>query len=323
MHRGKALALVSKSLAKSGQMPGDDTLAAVALLAGYEVSSFSLTPFKNCLTRFKLLFGTPQNFNTHMDGLTSMLNMRGGLETFKNTNPTLHSVVSWFDYSGSCNLVAIRRYVPCTREFDILSTNPTGAPHAIISRLPDGYDVRQTIADLFKGLKTVISVLWSSVPNESQRAESSEFINRVDSELYRSICAPEQEGNRSRRRHVLQSYHILILISTTIVSRMPLGASSDIRVCLDILEITLTTESERWGNAVIALLQLLFSGISYDFQVEEDIKKVIDASLMLTWDEWASIKRVLLRFFVDDETCQGRLQTLWKGRLAAISAQIS
>lgn len=38
MHRGKALALVSKGLSKNGQIPGDDTLAAVALFTGIEVS---------------------------------------------------------------------------------------------------------------------------------------------------------------------------------------------------------------------------------------------------------------------------------------------
>lgn len=37
MHRGKALALVSKGLSKTGQMPGDDVLAAVALFTGNEV----------------------------------------------------------------------------------------------------------------------------------------------------------------------------------------------------------------------------------------------------------------------------------------------
>jgi hypothetical protein len=37
MHRGKALALVSKGLAKTGQRPGDDVLTGVALFTGNEV----------------------------------------------------------------------------------------------------------------------------------------------------------------------------------------------------------------------------------------------------------------------------------------------
>lgn len=41
MHRGKALALVSKGLAKTGQPPGDDVLTGVALFTGNEVHPYA------------------------------------------------------------------------------------------------------------------------------------------------------------------------------------------------------------------------------------------------------------------------------------------
>jgi hypothetical protein len=47
MHRGKALALVAKGLSRTGQMPGDDTLAAVALFTGNEVSMLNSDERKN------------------------------------------------------------------------------------------------------------------------------------------------------------------------------------------------------------------------------------------------------------------------------------
>lgn len=48
MHRGKALALVNKCLSKSGQMPGDDTLSAVALFTGIEVSFHCYFAYLKC-----------------------------------------------------------------------------------------------------------------------------------------------------------------------------------------------------------------------------------------------------------------------------------
>jgi hypothetical protein len=258
-----------------------------------------------------------------MEGLASMLKIRGGLDSFQHANPGLYSIISWFDYSGSCNLIATRRFAPISQEFDIISSNPFGAPQAITRGLPIGYDLRKYIGDLFKGLKTVATLLWSSPADEQERVVSAAFISRVDSDLYSSVCAPEQEGNRSRRRHVLQSYHILILISTALVSKAPRGAGSVINGYLDVLEIIITTESDRWGNSAIELLRFLFAGTALDIGFDVEVKKVIDASITLRWDEWRNIKNALMAFFVDDEACEGRLQTLWKGRLAAISAQIS
>jgi hypothetical protein len=227
-----------------------------------------------------------------------------------------------FDYSGSCNLMAIRRFASPIQEFDILSSNPENAPYSVISNLPVGYDLRNYIADLFTGLRRVAIVLWAIVPDDTQRSESAAFVSRVDTDLYRSICAPDQEGNRSRRRYIQQSFHILILLSTALISKGPRSASSQIAGYLDVLEIIITTESERWGNHVIDLLRVLFGGHASDMEFDLNIKDVMDASITLCWDEWRSIKNALLSFFVDDTACEGRLQTLWKGRIAAVAAQI-
>lgn len=120
-----------------------------------------------------------------------------------------------------------------------------------------------------------------------------------------------------------QSYHILILLSVALISRDPRGVSCQIAAYLDILDISITTESERWGTCVIELLRRLIAGNVQDLEFDLMVKDVIDASVTLWWDEWRNIKNVLLIFFLDDEACMGRLQTLWKGRIAALSAQVS
>ncbi|KAF8861942.1 hypothetical protein BDZ45DRAFT_233328 [Acephala macrosclerotiorum] len=77
-HRGIALGLIKKRVLDWQTGSPDGTLVAVALLAGCE-----------------LLFGTPPNFNIHMHGLATLLDLRGGLEAFRESNPQLYSIVSW------------------------------------------------------------------------------------------------------------------------------------------------------------------------------------------------------------------------------------
>lgn len=273
----------------------------------------------------QLLFGSPLDFNTHLDGLTLMIKIRGGLDSFKISNPTLFGIINWFDYSGSCNLVAIRRFVPPTQEFHSLSSNPTNAPQSIIQNLPIGYDLRKYIVDLFSALKTVASVLCSDSPDEGQQAESAATISRIDSDLCQSICAPDQEGNPSRRSFVQQSYLILVLLSTALLSKSKASRAGSPQIAgyLDVLEIVISTESDRWGTKTVDLLRAV-SGI-YSSRMEFDfrVKEVIDASIVLCWYEWRNIKKALLAFFVDDEACEGRLQSLWRSRIATVSAQVT
>lgn len=95
-HRGIALSLIKKRVLDWQTGSPDGTLAAVALLAGSEVCDLSRRSGNpRELTEIKLLFGTPPNFNTHMGGLATLLNLRGGLEAFRESNPQLYSIVSW------------------------------------------------------------------------------------------------------------------------------------------------------------------------------------------------------------------------------------
>lgn len=76
----------------------------------------------------------------------------------------------------------------------------------------------------------------------------------------------------------------------------------------------------EWGSAATALCEsLLISGGMGE--IDAEIAAVIDKSITLDWEEWRRIKRGLLDFFVNNELCEGRLQTLWKGRLSVIAAQ--
>lgn len=49
-----------------------------------------------------------------------------------------------------------------------------------------------------------------------------------------------------------------------------------------------------------------------------EIDRVIDKSTALDWEEWRSIKQLLLDFFLNNELCDGRLQGLWKRRLGFV-----
>ena len=43
----------------------------------------------------KLLFGTPDNFHLHMEGLEQMINVRGGLQSIRSSNQDLELFITW------------------------------------------------------------------------------------------------------------------------------------------------------------------------------------------------------------------------------------
>ena len=98
VHRGIAMSGVSKALTKReerSKVP-DESIPAVALLAGHEVSRcFYRYRIRILIQEDQLLFGDPQTFNTHMNGLASMLETRGDLESLRDSKPQLYSIISW------------------------------------------------------------------------------------------------------------------------------------------------------------------------------------------------------------------------------------
>ncbi|PVH82232.1 hypothetical protein DL98DRAFT_142389 [Cadophora sp. DSE1049] len=311
-HQRIAISLVNRKLSDWRVENENESLASVALLAGLE-----------------LLFGTPRNFNTHMDGLAVMLKLRGGIERLRDEDTQIYNIISWFDYAGSCNLVSRRRFSITTSHAatDPLRSNPSGVPSKIIASLPAGYDLYQELMCTFDRLHTMTSVLRSEISTAEQCLEISECVNRVDALLYQSICIPDTEFNRSRRRHLLESLCLLTLIYTSLVSEYEGAAqievfmyrfekiwsggadASDVCVCVC-----------EWGRIVIGIFRALLVGEGF----HEDgfmsrVLGLVDVCTGLDWERWRGVKEVLMGFFVGSPACHGGLQDLWRERMMGVS----
>jgi hypothetical protein len=144
-------------------------------------------------------------------------------------------------------------------------------------------------------------------------------INRVDAELYRLTCLPDQIGARSRRRYLQQSLYILMLIYTILLSGYE-GPATE--VFLHRFENTLSGETSSFGNAASDLFRLLLASEPFGSEVFSwHISQLVDTCFPLGWSSWKYVKEALLDFFVHDIACQGPLQDLWKNRIAAIRGE--
>jgi len=168
----------------------------------------------------------------------------------------------------------------------------------------------------------------------ANKAESAAFVSAIDRSLYHSYCTPEQTGTRSRRGHIMQSYHLLALIYTAFISHLPVLAVSSTELFLLRLSNVLIIKAPQWGSSTINLFRFLLSpqfhelrhlqnrDDAYDTEVFEiEVEKVIDSSVNLDWEDWRNIKSALLEFFVSDNGCEGRLQVLWSRRVQFVTAQ--
>ncbi|KAH6701988.1 hypothetical protein BKA61DRAFT_681258 [Leptodontidium sp. MPI-SDFR-AT-0119] len=299
-HQRIAMALVNKKLSQWQMDSSNESLASVALLAGLE-----------------LLFGTPQNFNTHMDGLAVMLKLRGGIECLRDQDPQVYSIISWFDYAGSCNLVSRRRFE--LGEYpDRLRSSPEGVPVKIISSLPAGYDLCQELMCTFDLLHTMTAVVRSADTTVEQRLEISDAVNRVDAVLYQSICIPDTEFNRSRRRHLQETLCLVTLVYASVVSEYDEGPQTEIFIYR--FEKIWTGEGRKWGSIVIGIFRSLLVGEGYHSEgFMGRVLSLVDVSTKLAWSGWRHIKEVLMAFFVWDPACSGQLQDVWKERMEPLS----
>ncbi|KUJ12894.1 uncharacterized protein LY89DRAFT_737794 [Mollisia scopiformis] len=296
-HRGIALELIKKRVLDWQASSADGTLVAVALLAGTE-----------------LLFGTPQNYNTHMAGLETMLNLRGGLEAFRETNPQLYSIVCWFDCSGSCNLLSKRRFTPIKYVPDLLYTAIDGVPEKILQGLPVGYDLFKELVSMFEGMHNVTSLVQSSGDHIHERPE---FIVQSEAELYKTLCMPDTEGVRSRRRHIHQSLLILPLVYMALVSEYE-GASAEL--FLYRFQKVLAGDAAPWGEAVANLFRTLLVSEPWESRLfAMQISLLVDVCTTLEWQSWREIKSSLLQFFIYDPACHGPMQESWKNRIITIT----
>lgn len=195
-----------------------------------------------------------------------------------------------------------------------------GGPESIIQNillgLPAGYNLPKVILEKFRRLVTVTSVVRNTNASTAERLESSSFISRTDADLCKSIAprlGSDKEGNTSRRHHLTQTFQLVVLIYTTLVSGYE-GPTTEL--FLYRFEKIFKDESIEWGRVIVCLFRLLLAGVAFESDIfKTEMSLLIDTSLPMLWTQWRDVKVVLLDFFVHNPACHGQLQNLWKQRI--------
>jgi hypothetical protein len=276
------------------------------------------------------MFGCPRNYNIHMDGLKTMLELRGGVDTFRKRKPGLYATISWYDYQSpqhckapltiprldmvaACNLYSKRRFdrprppdaPPKQASGDEI---PKSAP-----RLPPGYDMIQVLQDIFKKLGTVTSVIQGGNATSEERLDSSTFISETDAKLYSLKCLPDRTGNTSRRHHLNKVFPTVVLIYVTFISGYEGSASSKF---LSRFEEILQDDAVDLGKVIVNIFQLLLAGVAFESEsFTAEMSSLIEACAKMDWSAMRGAKVALFNFLVHDPACNGRLQDLWKDRV--------
>lgn len=165
------------------------------------------------------------------------------------------------------------------------------------------------------------SLLRSGQFDTAQRSESSTFITKIDSDLYRSILLPAQQGVCSRRQHVQQTFEILALIYAAMawMHFQNNGVSTD--MFLSSLKCVAVGENVEWGLTVVNFFRYLLICENFDRdEFSAQISSLYDVCAVLGWEPWRNIKKALFNFFVYDSACEGRLQALWQRRMTTVSS---
>jgi hypothetical protein len=217
-----------------------------------------------------------------------------------------------------CNLVSKRRFKPAGNDPLLPDASPNQAPEDIIRNivlgLPAEYDLPEVISGLFQRLGIVTSVIkGGSNSTNAERLESSSFIRRIDSQLFKSIAVPDREGNTSRRPHLTQVFYIVVLIYVTLLSR---HEGPSVEVFLYRFEEIFKNEASNLGRVIVKLFRLLLAGVPFESEIfTAEMSLLVDACVTMTWSPCRDLKVTLLNFFVQDSACQGQLQELWKHRI--------
>ncbi|KAK6585680.1 hypothetical protein PZA11_002407 [Diplocarpon coronariae] len=276
-HHAIAIRLVNQRISDWKSDFSSECLSSVALLAGLE-----------------LLFGTPEALNVHMNGLAIMLDLEGGLESIRHTEPQVHAMIS-------CELP---------------HTDPDGVPADILSNLSGSYDLYGELMSVLSGMSLMTTVSRSDSASDAQRHEVSNNVARIDTALHQWIRLPRIEGCKSRRRYVLQSLYLVALIYTSLVSEYNVPQNG---IFLERFERIWAGDAHEWGMSVGGVFRSLLQGDHFGSQeFESHAARLVDSSITRGWIEWRDINETLLKFFMYDQACRGQLQTLWKGRLEQI-----
>jgi hypothetical protein len=214
---------------------------------------------------------------------------------------------------AACNLYSKRRFNRPRPPETSLKPTPEDKVPKTAPRLPPGYDMTQVLADLFKRLGTVTSVIKGDNGTDEERLESSTFISEMDAKLFGLRCLPDRTGNPSRRHHLSQVFPTVVLIYVTFISGYEdLSTEEFLSRFNDIFK----DETVDLGRVIIKIFRLLLAGVAFDSEsFTAEMSALIEACTKMDWLAMRDTKVTLFDFLVKDSACKGQLQDLWKNRV--------
>jgi hypothetical protein len=215
------------------------------------------------------------------------------------------------DYSGSCNMMGLRRFLPPEIR-PSKSSDAYGVP--LLGTSPVGYDLLAWVAWTFERFQVISKIMQSDKSAQDQNTEISAFFSSIDDELYRSIFRPDIVGGKGRRQFIEQFSYINALIVVSIVTRR--GGESHINDFADRLILLSGDELHGFGSVLCEIDTNTVTGKASTKEEEvEALQKLAEGTANLGWSASRKMKIKLLKLFLYDEVCRGPLQTLWGRRL--------
>jgi hypothetical protein len=214
---------------------------------------------------------------------------------------------------AACNLVSIRRFSRPKPPESSPNPPPEDKVPKTAPRLPPGYDMTQVLADIFKTLGTVTSVIKGGDATDEELLESSTFISETDAKLFGLRSLANKTGNTSRRHHLNQVFPIVALIYITFISGYN-GPSTD--AFLSRFKEIFYDEAVDFGNTIIKIFKLLLARVVFESEFfTAETSSLIEACTKMDWLAMRDVKVALFDFLVQDTACKGKLQELWKNRV--------
>ncbi|PVH77910.1 hypothetical protein DL98DRAFT_573470 [Cadophora sp. DSE1049] len=303
-YKSQAMTLVNKRMAVSQSYFTDGTINACSMFAGTE-----------------LLFGTPETFNTHMDGVMEMLKSRGGYEKLQQTNPLLASLLAWHDFAGAAALA-------CHRRFAFTSCDPHGASSSLkpieytapfnIPRdtLPPNYTLYDDLMILLGNLENATTLIRTKSMDRARLEQHTSFVAKLNSDLIRILSLPTSQTTPFRRFLIEDSFRIACLIYISAICRGYDDWEFQTNITIDELKATLLDDSEAWSVPTEMLLRFLLGGGKAQSQrTVHYVEQLMKMFISLDWNQWKCVKDTLLSYFLSAEMCAGPLQDLWRCRI--------
>lgn len=303
-YKSQAMALVNKRMSFSQSYFTDGTINACSMFAGTE-----------------LLFGTPETFNTHMDGVMEMLKSRGGYEKLQQTNPLLASLLAWHDFAGAAALACHRRFAFTSCDPHGTSSSPKPieytAPFNIPrDTLPPNYTLYDDLMILLGNLENATTLIRTKSMDRAKLEQHTAFVAKLNSDLMRILSPPTSQTTPFRRFLIEDSFRIACLIYISAICRGYDGWDLQTNITIDELKGSLLDDSQAWSAPTEMLLRFLLGGGKAQSQrTVHYVEQLMKMFVPLDWKQWKGIKDTLLSFFCSAEMCAGPLQDLWRCRI--------